>query len=225
MSTMPTCPTCGALLPTGRPLRRYASGAEFADDATAYTSEQPARAASLEADVTVPILQTAATTAFTALACCAVADLRTGLAVGACTGALVWAALLVDQRRLLRISHTWQTLPTLTAAAPAAATREPVQLTVIQRDAHNTLRQINNIELPVSDAQLQQLARALFLERAPFSKRGLSAILSDSEYTALHAALRQGNLLWPLGKSPNAGYKLSPAGREFLRGYLPPTPE
>jgi hypothetical protein len=72
----------------------------------------------------------------------------------------------------------------------------------------------------LNDHELEDLARALLVQRASLSRRQLSDVIPEEAYGAVLEAFLEGGLAELKGKTRNAGVQLTGAGRAFLRQYL-----
>jgi hypothetical protein len=151
-----------------------------------------------------------------------IADASKPVAFAALGGAgvlgLAWFTLLREHRGLL-----WEVERITGAdidgdgeAGPPQGGRDSVPIEVIERGSSGDLRRIRygSIELP--DDRLEQVARALFVERASFSRRGLSGVLTQSQYSGFYDSMIESGLLVHTSNSN----ELTAAGRSFLRQYL-----
>jgi hypothetical protein len=140
-----------------------------------------------------------------------------GLAVGSGGFSLAWFILLGQHRRLLyEIERvTGADIDGDGEAGPPRG-RDSVPIEVIERGSAGDLRRIRygSIELP--DDRLEQVARALFVERASFSRRGLSGVLTQSQYSGFYDSMIESGLLVNAANSN----ELTAAGRSFLQQYL-----
>jgi hypothetical protein len=140
-----------------------------------------------------------------------------GLAVGSGGFSLAWFILLGQHRRLLyEIERvTGADIDGDGVVGPQGG-RDSVPIEVIERGSSGDLRRIRygSIELP--DDRLERVARALFVERASFSRRGLSDVLSQSQYSDFYDSMIESGLLVNAANSN----ELTAAGRSFLRQYL-----
>ena len=179
----------------------------------------------LQSDVIVPACQATITGGVTGILAGAVAAMtgaRQAAAIGAAVGGLVlagvWLLLLSDRRQLLWTTE--RVLHTDLDHDGAIGEPEPPPLTrleLVDRDR----RQVRYVDLPLSDQQLEALARAVLRPGATFSRRSLpDGLLSPEVYSDLVARLLAAGLLVQRGRGLEAGVELTAAGRSWLRRYL-----
>jgi len=241
-----TCPACGHVLTVqavskqipARPKFKRQDWQEFAftvgegKDAPAlvgatFKRQQPARMASVESDVQVPFLQ--------AVICGAVVGLLalvvgTPLAVrekwawwvppgAVCLAftvvmALAWGIFLGAHRKLLWLVEevTSQDLDR------DGQTGEPAEVHVWVTEPDK--RQAKKVVLPLSEQEMQQVAKAVLRAGLPLSRRGLKGVLSDGKFRRLYDTLLEKG--WVIHKEggPNAGVELTYAGRAVLQHFL-----
>ena len=207
-----------------------------------YERKRPSREPTFQADVAVPVLQSAVSGVVTGILGGATASVAgvshpwlIGLTASAAGLGLAWVVILREHRQALweverfvaadldRDGHVG--LPSPESFGPGTkGSREPVRVEVIQRDSRGHLRQLRWLDLPptVTEPMLERLARAVLVDGTDFSRRKLNPILSAEAYGLLAARLLQGGLLRYKGRGENAGVELTPAGRAFLRRYLNP---
>jgi len=81
--------------------------------------------------------------------------------------------------------------------------------------------QITRIEFPFPNDRLRAVAQAILRGGAAFSRRGLSNVISESQFHTLQQEfLKRGLCYWKNPESEQQGVDLSPGGRAFLRMYL-----
>jgi len=137
-----------------------------------------------------------------------------GVGVGAGILGAVWFALLRLNRGLL-----WEVERVIGADIDGdGVTGDPVpretRVEVVERGNGRT--RMRFVDVPLSDRELERLARAVLVRRERFSRRGLSEVLSQSQYQDVYQRMIDGGLLRPDGR----GVELSPSGRAFLGQYL-----
>jgi hypothetical protein len=140
--------------------------------------------------------------------------------IGAVGGAgflgLAWAVLLGEHRRLLweieRVSGADLDGDGAVGVPEAKTTR--VEVTE-RTNGHTRMR---FVDVPLSDAELEAVARAVLVQRERFSRRGLSGVLTQSQYADVYDAMLNGGLL--RDRSDGRGVELSPSGRAFLGQYI-----
>jgi len=82
-------------------------------------------------------------------------------------------------------------------------------------------RQITRVEFPFPNDRLRAVAQAILRGGAAFSRRGLSNVISESQFHTLQKEfLKRGLCYWKNPESEQQGVDLSPGGRAFLRMYL-----
>lgn len=178
---------------------------------------------SLERDVVVPLAQSVITGLVVAVLAGLLATwagaarpVLIGSAAGALVLAAVWGALLLVHTSTLwvieSVLHT-----DLDRNGAIGAPREPVTVEVVDRHQNR----ICYVSVPLSDEQLEALARAVLAPGAVFSRRALpEGLVSADQYGELVATLARAGLLTARGAGPEAGFALTPAGRSWLRRYL-----
>ena len=235
------CVCCGAPLDWERRLSRGGSGdpavwagwerrtfSAFGAGAVAsvpagveWERRRPVRSVGLESDVIAPGLQSTisglvagvvATVGATAAAWPRPA--LVGVGVGAGVLGVVWFALLRLNRGLLweveRVTGKDLDGDGLVGDPAPRETR----VEVVERGNGRT--RMRFVDVPLSDHELERLARAVLVRRERFSRRGLSEVLSQSQYQDVYQRMIDGGLLRPDGR----GVELSPSGRAFLGQYL-----
>jgi len=188
-----------------------------------YERRRPVRDPAIESDVITPVLQSVMSGAVGAILAGAGAvllDASKPWAVAALGGAgvlgLTWYVLLREHRGLL-----WE-IERVTGAdidgdgAVGAPEAKTTRVEVTERtNGHTRMR---FVDVPLSDAELESVARAVLVQRERFSRRGLSGVLSQSQYADVYDAMLGGGLL--RDRSDGRGVELSPSGRAFLGQYL-----
>ncbi len=189
---------------------------------------RPVRSAAVESDVVTPVLQSAISGLVIGVVASVVAVVASvprpvliGVGAGSGVLAVTWGVLLGEHRRLL-----WEVERIIGADVDGdGVAGDPVtvesdlqpQVTRVEVDErHNGSRRIRYVDVPLSDRELERLARAVLERRERFSRRGLSDLLSQSQYSAVYSAMLDGGLLFDTGN----GNELTAAGRAFLRQYL-----
>ena len=82
-------------------------------------------------------------------------------------------------------------------------------------------RQKINVEFPFPNDRLRAVAQAALRGGAAFSRRGLSDVITESQFHTLQQEfLKRGLCYWKNPESEQQGVDLSPGGRAFLRMYL-----
>ena len=194
------------------------------------TTTTPARLASLEGDVAVPVLQAIAVGLAVGLALL-VGVLLLGGPVAGLEGRALWAwagrvggvgavlslagavLLFVAQHRRALWSRETRQGEDLDGDAG-----EPETVRIELYDANK--QQTRWIDLPVSDRKLREVARAVLWRRRNFSRPALcneAGILSQTEYHKLAAAMIKRGLLIEL---PGNQRELTAVGRSILRHFM-----
>ena len=179
----------------------------------------------LQSDVVVPLSQaiiTGGVAGTLAGAVAAMTGARQAAAIGAAVGGVVlagvWVLLLSDRRALL-----WNIETTIHRDLDHDGTigePEPPPLTRLEL-VDPGKRQIRYVDVPLSDQDLEALARAVLRPGATFSRRSLpDGLLSPEVYGDLVARLLTAGLLVQRGRGLEAGVELTAAGRSWLRRYL-----
>lgn len=183
--------------------------------------EAPSRQPTTQADVAVPLLQSLASGMMAGLALIAptVAWHWSWYVpvLGAClTMAGAWLLLILDHRRLLRTVERWigEDLDRDGHIGEPEPQRA-VRVEVAERSRGHQRTRL--ADLPVSDEALTDVAVAVLRQGENFSRGGLSNILSDPSYRQLRRSMLQAGLARAEGKQTI----LTPAGRAYLRHYLP----
>ena len=78
------------------------------------------------------------------------------------------------------------------------------------------------VDVPLSDHELEELARALLERQVSLSRRQLSddGAISEEAYGPVIETFLEAGLARMKGKTRNAGLELTSTGRAFLRQYL-----
>jgi hypothetical protein len=186
----------------------------------------------IESDVVTPVLQSIMSGAVGALVAGAgavVAGVKTSpWAVAALGGAavlgLAWYVLLREHRGLLweveRITGADIDGDGAVGTPGAPESTEPREVRVEITERGRNRARMRFVDVPLSDQELESVARAVLVQREAFSQRGLGDILSQEQYRATYQAMLDGGLLRFKGKSARAGVELTGAGRAFLEQYL-----
>ncbi len=206
------------------------AGAMIPEQWTEAYFQQPARTPTVAGDVIVPLYQSLASGAMAGVLV-AIPTLAwswpwTVPAVSAVVAtAAVWAWRLVDLVDLLRKVERWTNTDLDGDGKIGKVEHQRVTVETLHKDAQGNVERITYDDIPASTDQLRALAWGIFMERRPFSRRewttGKQKTFSDGQFNDLQHKMVDGGLLWPAGGGTNAGYKLSPTGRDFLRQYLP----
>ena len=200
-----------------RESREYPMGAGLAaaiDGGATWERKEPARPADLAGDVLVPLAQAGVTGLVGGIIGGLVGGLAAGAVVGGLTFSTTWLVLLADHRRSLWLVErlTGRDLdPDGHVGAPART----VRVETIERTRRGG--QIRYTDLPVSDEKLKDVARAVLVKHANFSRPGLADVLTQTEYHKLAAAMVKAGLLAEL---PGNRRELQAAGRILLKRML-----
>lgn len=82
-------------------------------------------------------------------------------------------------------------------------------------------RQRIKVEFPFPKDRLRAVAVAILRDGAAFSRRGLSNVISETQFRTLQQEfLKRGLCYWKNPESEQQGVDLSPGGRAFLRMYI-----
>jgi hypothetical protein len=187
---------------------------------TEYSRQQPARPASVESDVVVPLLQASATgVAVAVLSIPFTIWMRwpwwLPLAIGAGTTTVVWLVLLGAHRKLL-----WAIETVSNAVEEIRAAPEPITVQMRYHDDTEALRQIRRFDLPegVTLRMLHDWARAVtsgVRTPARSSWVGRGRPFSRDQYDAFCEAMEQAGILSRTGQ----GRQLSNGGRHSLERW------
>jgi hypothetical protein len=199
----------------------YGQGAEQEGRWTERIWQSPSREPTVGADVAVPLLQSLASGAMAGLALIAPTvgwHWRWYVPLlGACLITVgAWLLLILDHRRLLWTVERW-TGRDLDGDGQAGPPPKPktVRVEVAERArGHQTTRLA---DLPVSEELLTDVAIAVLRQGRGLSRGGLSHVLSDPAYRQLRRSMLEAGLARAEGKQT----ELTPAGRAYLRHYLP----
>lgn len=133
--------------------------------------------------------------------------------VGVLSFSVAWIALDKDVRRTLWQIETW-------AGADLdqdGHVGKPKPSTVRVELTDKPARIMRLIDLPLPDGKLKAMAQGVTMGRS-FSRRGLTGILSESEFTALSVAMIEANLIrLRQADNPKSGFEFTPAGRAIVR--------
>jgi len=238
------CPFCGRPMTTSSPgwtkpeTQNFAFGATSIAPGVKYRRREPARSASLEADVYTPALQTLITALIGAVAAATLGMLLhwekvlvVTLTTSSLTGVLAWMILMREHRDLLwkiesivgadldQDGYTGQ--PSLTPRLEPK--RSNIEATIRTENERGHLKSLRFITLPqiITDQNMVDIATLLITENRPLSRRGLSNVISDDNYTVLIAALHQSQLIeYRNGRTVANGYKLTRPGKALMQRYV-----
>jgi hypothetical protein len=196
-----------------------------------YERRRPVRDPAIESDVITPVLQALMSGAVGAIlsgAGAVIADASKPVAFAALGGAgvlgLAWFTLLREHRGLLweieRVTGADLDRDGTVGAPGASQSTEPREVRVEITERSRNRARMRFVDVPLSDSELEAVARAVLVQREAFSQRGLADILSQEQYGATYQAMLDGGLLRYKGKSARAGVELTGAGRAFLEQYL-----
>ena len=216
MSTVFTCPACGASLVVGV-LRGGARGwqrdRQFPigePGAAELSREMPVGKASVESDVRVPLLQAAITALVITLVTATVTVARhwhwtTPILIGVITFALAWWLLLLDHRKLLRQIET--------VVGQDLDGDGQVGFTVEIVDKTDGKKQIKYIHFPARPGEVKRFAQAALEGQLTVYGRHH---LSRGTYERLRdEAMSRGLLAWR-GEARNQGVELTAVGRHVF---------
>jgi hypothetical protein len=194
-----------------------------------YERRRPVRDPAIESDVITPVLQALMSGAVGAIlsgAGAVIADASKPVAFAALGGAgvlgLAWFTLLREHRGLLweieRVTGADLDRDGAVGAPGTSQSTEPREVRVEVTERSRNRARMRFVDVPLSDQELEAVARAVLVQRERFSRRGLSEVLSQSQYGELYDAMLGGGLLEdnPGGR----GVQLSPSGRAFLGQYI-----
>ena len=190
----------------------------------------PGRLAHLESDVFVPVLQAAAIAAAVGLASGVLVLLWIGPGRNLQGGALwSWAGRIAGTAAVLALAAAtvgfvlghrralWRVEELIGADLDGdrqVGEPEPPKVTRIEL-VEDQGKHRRFVALPVPDDKLRLVARACLWHGKQFSRRELSRILSQGEYTKLADAMLGGGLL----RETPTGRELTASGRAVLRRY------
>ena len=177
-------------------------------------TRRPARLADLRSDVGVPLAQAAVTgVAIGAVVGGLAGSVAAGLAASGGTFTATWLLLLRDHRRALwaveRIINQDLDHNGVVGEPPPAL--PVVRVELAQRN--NGAESWRWLELPIDERKLGAVALAV-RDGAPFSRRGLAEVLSQTDYERLAAKMLSAGLLHDVGSNRRV---LSAAGRALMR--------
>jgi hypothetical protein len=195
-----------------------------------YERKRPVRDASLESDVFTPSLQALISGVAGGVCLGALAAIFhwdrpfvIGLASGTGVMGLTWFVLLREHRDLLweveRITGTDLDRDGAVGEPVAVDTEPEPRITRVEVTERKKGR-IRYVDVPLSDGELERMARAVLVAKESFSQRGLGNILSQDQYSETYQAMLDGGLLRYKGKSARSGVELTGAGKAFLEQYL-----
>lgn len=238
-----TCPDCGHVLmvqsvgkgPIRKPLERqdwqefyYSPGVEEAPTlaGASFSRRQPARAASVESDVTVPLFQ--------AMICGAIVGILTLMGsiplaiknewrwwvppaatagMATVSWAVAWFVLLGAHRKLLWLVE--EIIGQDLDEDGEVGDPSEVHVWVTEPDK----KQACKVVLPLDEGTLRQVAKAHLGAGKPLSRRGLAGVLSDGKFRKLQEILLEKGWAIYKGEGPNAGIELTKAGMAVFRHF------
>lgn len=188
----------------------------------------PTREPTIQGDVTVPFFQSCITSVVFSLTVGVISVAAGGpwwagvIALGVVFIA-TWLWLLFDSRQLLRSVETiigrdidGDGVVGLLTAPAVPTTPTTVRVETVDREA----RQMRYVDLPVGDDVLEAVAVAVLDGQRPFSRRGLSGIVSEGDFNRLSGAMLEGGLARYRDGKPQSGIELTGSGRAVLQHYL-----
>ena len=177
-----------------------------------YERRVPARVGTLRSDLVLPLGQAIVTALVGTILGVILGGWRLGVAAGGVMFAITWLLLLWDHRRAMWVVEyiTGQDLD----RDGAIGKPEPQQVRVELVEDHRGGGRLRFLDLPITEAKLRDVARAVLGEGANFSRRGLGEVMSQADYERLARAMIKAGLLVDL---PGNNRELSAAGRALLR--------
>jgi len=146
-------------------------------------------------------------------------DWRVWLATVVCffllTSGISWFLLFFKDRKLLWLAE--ETLGIDINRDGKTGEPEVVRGVITDEDK----RQTTHVEFPFPHDKLRAVAKAVLRGKAAFSRRGLSNVVSETQFHTLQQEfLKRGLCYWKNPESEQQGVDLSPGGRAFLRMHL-----
>lgn len=195
----------------------WAGGAPTLQDGVSELSREiPLRPATLQGDVAVPVCQSVMT-GFVIGVPAAMAAVALGWswwvapAVSAVVTCCTWLWLLGDSRGLLRMVET--------IVGRDSDVGDPVLVRIELSDSEN--KTMRFVDLPVSGDVLKSLAAAVLGGSRAFSRRGLSGVVSETDFAKLSGVFVSGGLArQKVPDKPQSGLELTGSGRAVLRHFL-----
>jgi len=177
---------------------------------------QPSGKAELIGDVLVPMLQATVTGIVGAMVGGLVGGHLGAAAIGgAVSFGLSWLVLLVDHRAALWAIETVAGQDIDGDQVVGNPDPEPVSTVRVElAQRHPGGQRLRFVDLPIDDDKLSDVALAVLRNGSPFSRDGLSSVLSQTEYRRLSGAMVEAGLLHDL---PGNRRELSASGRALLR--------
>jgi hypothetical protein len=194
--------------------------------------EQPARGASVEGDVKVPLLQSLVTGTLGAVVSglgAAVVGVPSwwyvpavGAGVGVVTFGAMWAYLLTDTRKLLRVVEVW-TAEDLDGDGYVGQPEPDAVRLEVKREGGGRGPSWLFRDLPVGRDKLETWARAVLGGRglAVGTWTGTGGLFSRAEYDSLMGALQDAGIVaWAVPGAPLKGRELTRPGRAALQAFV-----
>lgn len=176
----------------------------------------PTREPTVQGDVAVPFLQAGVTGVVFGLTVGVISVAAGGpwwvgvIGLGVVFMA-TWLWLLFDSRQLLRSVET-----IVGRDLDGDGAIGTVRVETTDREA----RQMRYVDLPVGDDVLKAVAVAVLKGQRPFSRRGLSGVVSEGDFNKLSGAMMEGGLARYRDGKPQSGMELTGSGRAVLQHYL-----
>ena len=195
--------------------RRFGLGDTFPLEGEYFERRQPARTGEITGDLVLPMAQAIVSGVAAAAITMILADWRAALVVGVMATGAVWALLLMETRKSLwtvetKIGKDLDHDGYIGKPEPAPVVRVDL---VDDKPSRGRFR---FLELPLSEAQLVGVARALENGK-PFSREGMRRIITQTEYRRLCDVMAKGGLL---ARLPGNRTVLTGSGRAMFRKVL-----
>lgn len=189
---------------------------------------QPARPASLESDVIVPLLQSLATGFVIGASSAPVAYFlqwhwTTPLIIGGATVTITWLSLLGAHRKLLWLIETVSKIGD--EPAPPAPVTKPISLEVKHRDPAGKIGRFQYIDLPknVTQEMFVEWSKSVLhgsKSVAQSSWCGNGKLFSKPVYSDFVAAMMDAGILALKGQDKSQGYRITNGGKHALRSLI-----
>jgi hypothetical protein len=140
------------------------------------------------------------------------------VALGGLAFAVAVVLLVLDHRRLIWAAEAALGVDLDQDHVVGKPEPEPVRLELVSDDG----RRLRYATIPMTEGEIQELARAVLRRGVAFSRRRLDAagVLSPERYSEVKDALLRAGLIRLAGETENAGLELTASGRAFLRAYV-----
>lgn len=189
---------------------------------------QPARPASLESDVIVPLLQALATGFVIGASSAPVAyflewSWTTPLMIGGATVTITWLSLLGAHRKLLWLVETVSNIGD--PEPPAPPTPAPISLEVKHREPAGKIGRFQYIDLPknVTQEMFVEWSKSVLngsRSIAQSSWTGNGKLFSKPVYSDFVAAMMDAGILALKGQDKSQGYRITNGGKHALRSLI-----